>query len=181
MLATALALTLTALPTAPGAPIAAASPAATHSISAHRGPACSKTIYRRYGHRRLPVAGYCGRKLTPEQIVIVLRRAGWSWRAMPNAVATVLAETGGWTASYHLNRDAHGRIASTDHGLWQINDHHHRWVLKTNYNDPVTSSRGARALANRYGLKIWHGYSHRGAHLKTARWAINAAHRHHVK
>lgn len=146
-----------------------------------RGSGCSRVVVKRFGAKKAAMAGFCGRRMSPLEMVVVLRRAGWSWPEMPAALSTFIAESDGYVLAWHANRAPNGRLLSTDRSWTQINDRYHPGILKVNYADPVVAARFAHDLARRYGLQIWMGYGHRAGHLKAANAAIKAAKAHGLR
>jgi hypothetical protein len=89
-------------------------------------------------------------RLTPAQIAAVAARAGFTGRALTNAVAVALAESGGNPAAVNVNRD---KWRSRDRGLWQINSHWHRDVSDADAFNPEAAARHAHRISR--GGRDW--------------------------
>lgn len=95
--------------------------------------------------------------------------AGWKYAdKLLIAVAVCLAEGNGYVEAVHVNDDAvldaDGNVitpASTDYGLWQINDRYHPDVTQAQAFDPVFATAYAYQMYKKksYTFTPWYAYT----------------------
>lgn len=83
--------------------------------------------------------------LSPAQIAGHAYAAGFRGKALVNAVAVALAESGGRTDAVGVNSD---RWHSRDRGLWQINSHWHPEVSDAEAFNPASAARAAYRISS---------------------------------
>lgn len=120
-------------------------------------------------------------RLTPAQIADVAYGAGFRGKALTNAVAVALAESGGNPRAVGHNSD---KYRSRDRGLWQINSHWHPEVSDAAAFSPSSCAAAAYRISS-HG-KDWSPWStwkngSAGAQLGRARLASAHATNHKGK
>lgn len=103
--------------------------------------------------------------LSPAQMAGYLKAAGFTGSQVVIMTAIGSAESGGDTLITHRNSDG-----STDHGVWQINDHANADVFSLgDWRNPADNARMAYTIYKRQGYQAWsvfnsHAYtSHLGS------------------
>lgn len=92
-------------------------------------------------------------RLTPEQLITVLRRAGWPNELVGIAYAIVMRESSRYPKAYLKNTNG-----TIDRGLFQINEVNNKELGVTNWQllyDPIYNAKKALTLFNRYNLSPW--------------------------
>lgn len=116
-----------------------------------------------------------GDKMPDVDVVRALRAGGFTWAEMPEALATVGAESDRCPRAIHNNLTATGQVSSVDYGLWQINTRWHPQYTIDQLMDPVQASKIAKQIKDRSGWTAWHGYAARAPYTGWAAWAIAQA------
>lgn len=92
----------------------------------------------------MPLAG---EQLTYGWALALCYHVGFRGKDLVTAVAVMCAESARYTEAYHNNLDDEGHVASTDWGLFQIND---KW------HPDFEMPEGFNAIYNaRYARKMW--------------------------
>lgn len=91
---------------------------------------------------------YGGDRLEPYEIAELLHNVGFRDLDLVEMVATVLGESGGYTAAYNDNRDNSGRVISRDVGLGQINipRRHIGTRREKNLQNPIKNVKAIKRL-----------------------------------
>lgn len=112
----------------------------------------------------MPDEAYVGREVFPREVAKALRILGVAWEDRLPRVAIAMWESGGynrkgsfvcWEGAYYVNRNADGSVASTDRGIWQINDVHHPSVSDAQAYNLYEAAKYARTL----NLSLWVSWS----------------------
>lgn len=89
--------------------------------------------------------------LSPAQMAGYLKAAGFTGSQVVIMTAIGSAESGGDTLITHRNSDG-----STDHGVWQINDHANADVFTTgDWRNPADNAHMAYIIYKRQGFQAW--------------------------
>ena len=115
----------------------------------------------------MPLAGV---QLTIQQALALCYVMGWRRTDLTTAVALMFAESGRYTKAWHDNLREDGSVASTDRGLYQINDKAHPALSDEAAYNGVANTMYAFALWERNGFAPWAAYNS-GAWLKYRREA----------
>lgn len=113
-----------------------------------------------------------GDKMSDVELVRAVRAGGFTWAEVPEALATIGAESGSCPRAIHNNLSPTGQTLSVDYGLWQINTRWHPQYTMQQLMDPVQASKAAKLIKDRAGWNAWHGYADRATYIS---WAENAA------
>lgn len=99
-----------------------------------------------------------GKAYNDDEIVWIVKNAGWTGEDVVIGASIVKAESGGNPAAVNAaNNDG-----SVDRGLWQINSVHDGMLPGQNRFDPAVSTRLAREVYKGSGWQAWSTYSYHG-------------------
>jgi len=92
-------------------------------------------------------------RLTPEQVVEVLQKAGWKQKNIPYAYAIIMRESNRYPNVYNVNSND-----TVDFGLFQINQVNFNFLgvdNPRNLFNPEYNAKMALKLFNKYNLSPW--------------------------
>jgi hypothetical protein len=116
--------------------------------------------------------GFAGRKLSYGWALALTHHVGFRGKNQNTAVALMCAESARYCGAWHENI-VDGKVDSTDHGLYQINDKWHPDFRERDFYSAIDNAMYAFDMSSGQWFTAWAAYNS-GAHKKflPAVWVV---------